>query len=365
MTPELPVLSELPKLAAMPSLANKAFIAGFFSPAFLFTAAMLFLFSDCAPAAAIFQAILTKTNLEYLIYLFLGIWMLSLILTMINHAQYQLLEGYRWPISRMKWLTLRQQRRLAANYDRLKQLSDEWERTGENFPAERRRQFSRLEMELVKNFPVLEFPPDESLMLPTRFGNAIRAFEAYSARIYNADSISLWPHLAWVLSKEALGGIEDARAQVNFYMNISCLAAFVGLAAIARLVASALGAQPVWIDYARLTNSTNMFYALFVLGGGAISFVAYRWSIQKIYDWGVLFKAAFDCYLPALAKQLGYELPNLDSDERNFWRAVSQRATFHRPMPAGKWVRTAAEVADRSAPGRQSNFSPDPTMPTA
>jgi len=57
----------------------------------------------------------------------------------------------------------------------------------------------------------------------------------------------------------------------------------------------------------------------------AVVFVlAYQLAASAIYGWGASVSAAFDCYLPALAKQLGYDLPSSDADRRKIWTDVSR-----------------------------------------
>jgi hypothetical protein len=51
-----------------------------------------------------------------------------------------------------------------------------------------------------------------------------------------------------------------------------------------------------------------------------------------------LVRAAFDCYLPALAKQLGYELPKTAVERRQFWIEVSQRVTYHQVLKPERWL---------------------------
>ena len=91
-----------------------------------------------------------------------------------------------------------------------------------------------------------------------------------------------------------------------------------------------------------ITLSTVHFDNIFTLKDGYFIFVgivatsvcvvAYRLSIERIHSWGRLVKAAFDCYLPALAKKLGYQLPKTEEKRRKFWIEVSQRVTYHRVL---------------------------------
>ena len=39
---------------------------------------------------------------------------------------------------------------------------------------------------------------------------------------------------------------------------------------------------------------------------------------------------AYDCYLPALAKQMGYDLPRTEVDRKAFWTALSRQLIYRR-----------------------------------
>jgi hypothetical protein len=63
-----------------------------------------------------------------------------------------------------------------------------------SLPRSFKREYDDLLIELV-----VQFPSEQRLILPTRFGNAIRAFEDYSRQVYGADGIPLWIHLKLIL----------------------------------------------------------------------------------------------------------------------------------------------------------------------
>jgi hypothetical protein len=70
---------------------------------------------------------------------------------------------------------------------------------------------------------------------------------------------------------------------------------------------------------------------------------------------GSLVKAAFDCYLPDLAKRLGHKLPLTGDEQRRFWIAVSRRAIYHRPLKPEKWPR--ADDSDQGLVHNKNNSS--------
>lgn len=186
------------------------------------------------------------------------------------------------------------------------------------------------------------FPTRRELILPTRFGNAIRAFELYSSDVYGADSIPLWLNLATVVPKDFQSALEDARAQVNCLVNVAFFSWVVAILAAGRYALSfdlvdAIWRQPHWIEPAVLFGTVNWWFGAASLGAALVGWGAYELAIEQVFGWGSLVKATFNSYLPALATAMGYSLPQTGAEQREFWIAVSRRAIQHRPLVAENW----------------------------
>jgi hypothetical protein len=128
--------------------------------------------------------------------------------------------------------------------------------------------------------------------------------------------------------------LEDARAQVNCLLNLFFLALVIALAASARFLTSLHwtggGADAFgFLNALKYGSSKSAGIAFAAL---VCAWVVYELSIERIYAWGSLVKAAFDCYLPELAETLGYKLPLDGARQRAFWVAVSRRAIYNRPL---------------------------------
>jgi hypothetical protein len=141
-----------------------------------------------------------------------------------------------------------------------------------------------------------EFPSQADLVLPTRLGNVIRAFEDYPATTYKMDAVALWPRLIASIDKDYASGIDDAKTAFDFFLNASFLnvllaAIILGLG----LVHPAQLASPSW-------------FALWVLEMAAllaVGYTAYVMSIGRAAAWGDTVKSAFDLYRGALLKHSG------------------------------------------------------------
>ncbi len=327
-------------LSSLASISDKTFIVGYVLPLLLFLFAGGLLFIDVPLVHAFLLTIATEESFEKLTYLIIALWVLALLMQLVNHIQLQMLEGYRWPVSRLGFLKRSQVARFDLVNIPFQAVNDEWKaaiQKGVGFPPDREAAWNSLRTKLVTNFPTRK-----ELVLPTRFGNAIRAFELYSAEVYGADSIPLWLNLATVVPKDFQSALDDARAQVNCLVNVVFFSWAIAITAACRFVATfapveALSNQPHWIEVPVLFGNVSWIFGVAAVGAALVGWGAYALAIEQVFAWGALVKAAFDCYLPALAKSLGYSLPKTGTEQKEFWIAVSRRAIQHRPLVPEKW----------------------------
>jgi hypothetical protein len=150
--------------------------------------------------------------------------------------------------------------------------------------------------------------------------------------VYWADSIPLWFRLGAVFPKEFQGLLDDARSEVDFALNVSVLAIAVALAIGGRVIVS--------LTQAHLPNIPPDIWQLvgFAATLLAISWIAYELAVERSKAWGEQVKAAFDCYLPKLATQLGYSLPSPESKAREFWRDFTWLTLYRIPFQDDKWA---------------------------
>lgn len=322
-------------LSTLPKLADKVFILGFFVPSLLFALALSVLLQDVHPFSAIARALGKAKSLESLAYLVLGTWALAVVLLMVNHTLYQMLEGHRWPLSRVGFLKRREEARFAEQKSRFDALRRKMRDKPEHFSEEDRQALQDLWGERKRDFPA-----DRQRILPTRFGNALAAFEDYSGSVHGADSVALWPHLATVIPKDFQSSLQDARANVDFLVNFVFLGLATALVAAVYLLANIVRAllSMAWLPLLEgLLTASNLLALIFIAGSLAVALGAYRLSIGQAQIWGNVVKAAFDCYLPALATQLGHELPARLDERRAFWTAVGQQVVYHQPIKPEDW----------------------------
>jgi hypothetical protein len=337
-------------LSSLPKLADRAFILGTFLPTLLF-AIILSLELWGYDVASGWLAASTAKDLGQAAILILSVWAIAVVLLMLNQPLYRLLEGYSFPNWLAEPLKERHRRRFKKLLDEARKLYENEENT-----AVERDRYRRLRLELFKWMPATEKD-----ILPTRFGNAIKAFEVYPREIYGADGVTIWLRLTAVIPKSFSEQIAHARSQLDFLINsclFSCIIAIVG--------AFRAAGSGNWHEFylSQFTGivpfllSIEKSWLVWTAGGALAAYVFYRWAVSCVPSWGELVRTAFDCYLPTLATQLGFELPTTEDRRRDFWTTFSQQAIYGRepdgssPFQVGNWRKTGhpkAHAADHSS----------------
>lgn len=316
-------------LSSLPKLADRSFILGTFLPTLLFAIAMLILFNDHKAAKDLTAALAAK-DLGQATFFMLAVWVFALVVLMLNHPIYRIFEGYTLPGFLADFLKARKRKHFNDLYSKIKGLHDRWAEEDDRFPVTDLERYRKLRQESVKWMP--SKPGD---ILPTRFGNAIKAFEIYARDIYGADSIVVWLRLLTVIPKDFQEQIQDIRSQIDFLLNCSIFSAMVGLIGAYRCVLSGnfqhFDIRKAY-EMGAYISSLELSWLIWAAGGAVSSFLFYRWAVNRVPAWGELVMSAFDCYLPALASQLGFELPKTEQKRLQFWTTFSQQLIYRREM---------------------------------
>lgn len=310
--------------------------------------AVVFLFRDTDPIHAVYKLVFEEKTLSDLTVILAATWLTSVVLLLFNHHIYRLLEGYMWPLRRRAWIDRQREKHddltgyLLATYPQIFPLPGTATDEVKSEYFRRRQEFNTL------------FPYKRDLVLATRFGNAIRSFEAYPDKVYGADSIPIWLRLQALIPKDFTAAIGDARVQVDFYLNILVLAVLIGSAALVRLainlyVIIRCGNNAIDMlsycsqhDWGRVGFRWDLL--IWIVASFALARLCYELAIHRAISWGGLVKSAFDLYLPDLAKQLCYSLPATNARRQEFWSAVNSQFLYAVAVP-DEWPRIAPEGA--------------------
>lgn len=304
-------------IGELPKLFGKTFLIGYLLPgavAFLFGAGILDYYLGTSIYGWLIDVIGGHDEKQLAIRLSLalaGAWILGTVLLSINHNLIRILEGYGRvnPARLMRWRSKRIFRGLTDEHTGI-----ENRRVDGKVPPNLRGAHSRVRYRLAN-----EFPEREDLVLPTRFGNVVRAFERYPQIIYSTEAIETWPRLQALIPERYGAMLDDAKAQLDFWVNLWFGFVVLGIGSAGVLV---------WKGPCGLAVPALVSFALAV--------AAARAARTAAAQWGMLVKGAFDLYRGELSKQLGLEIPRSVAHERQMWASVSRTFLNRRPDDADK-----------------------------
>jgi len=287
----------------LPSIFDRNFVISFFLPALIFVIANLgFSYSLGVSLQAPPDSRLEATTLIAVASLLGGI-----ILLVLNYEIYRILEGYPLEsLAFLKTLELRRFRRMKRELEGL-HAERKLYPAGTQLPSSLARR-PTLWIDFVRRFP-----DKEDLVLPTSFGNTIRAFEVYSRVIYGFDAIPGWQRLQAVIPKDYSNLVNETKAIADFWVNlllVSCLFA---------------------VEYIVIVLYTDKPVRVWVPGLSiVIAVVAYSRAKDAVRQWGEMVKGAFDVFLPDLRKKLEFPFPAGMQAERDLWTKFSRVMIFER-----------------------------------
>ena len=187
--------------------------------------------------------------------------------------------------------------------------------------------------ELVSSYHY-NFPPPR-LILPTRFGNILRAAEVYPGQ-YGIDAVLLWGRLAHTLPESGMEKLDQANNQCLFLLNCCLLAA---ISAISSLIAA--GYQTVIAILASMGEQRLLYfipidreldvyqqrvgiYLMVCILAILIARLLYQASLLNVSQYGSMIRSAYDLYRFGLLEALHLPLPGNLDDEKERWRQIGQ-----------------------------------------
>lgn len=179
----------------------------------------------------------------------------------------------------------------------------------EVFPLELKNRRSGLMLQLA-----IRFPDNEQWVLPTAFGNTIRAFQVYSRVMYGLEFMPGLARLLMVIPKEYRELADEAAIRMDFWVNIW----MAGLLVIAEYMGIAFYAGEWRMSFVPLS-------------GLAAVWIASRMARNAANDWAEWAKSAFDVFLPELRSRLGLSVPETMEQERALWMGFSQVIIYRSP----------------------------------
>jgi hypothetical protein len=327
----------------LPSIFGKGFFVGHFVPTcviIVVIGAIAAILSDMPVYTTVENAL--RTSDQELLGLRIGlaigvVWVLAMALLAINFQLIRMLEGYGTanPARLFKWYSVwiftRMTRELAG-LTRLQQIQP--------LTADQDSRRRRLRV-LLGN----EFPENAGLVLPTRFGNVVRAFERYPQIVYNIEPIRTWLRLQAVIPEDYRNMLDDAKALLDFYVNLWFGAVLVAVFACGRMAYA-------WYE-GTLSSTVISQLAILLVAAGVLAGLLAKQARGPAAQWGELVKGAFDLYRGDLCRQLGFKMPRSIERERQMWGPICRTMLYRTGDYAGEFT------VHRPLPGESGGATPD------
>lgn len=299
----------------------KGIVLGILFPVVLFVIALatkVLPMAGLKPQALLADMLPWETD-STLVALTVFVLILTFLLYSLNTPIIRLYEGYPWQFSYLgRWRKSRHERRYRTAERVLKHARTlDWRAKEAHIAAAITVDLADLRTEAAKIGNT--FPDHADIILPTRLGNVIRAFEVYPKIRYGIQAIPAWPRLAQLLPAEKAAPIDDAKSLFDFMLNSSVLSAL----ACILLTSIGLGNDhPV-----RWTSAMKWapWAAAFLL----LSYLFYLGAINRAAAWGAQVKSVFDLCRFELLEALGYKMEISGPEaERAWWEEISYQLIY-------------------------------------
>jgi hypothetical protein len=251
-------------------------------------------------ALAAWQVYSASGQLMIALWAGVGLIGVAYVLAFFHFPMLRLLEG-DWPqkglLGSMRRVRVRHhQGKAAAGWERVEELSGKAERTDSSALAAR----------LLVAYP----PPTRLLggVLPTAFGNRLRAAEYYPLERYGIDSVVIWPRLRPLLPTEASDRLTAARTALDGSVSLLGLCIAFGT---------------VWPFVLLVAGGHNALAAL-CLGALPLSWIAYNAALHAAASYGQEVRVVFDLHRSLVLRQLEVDIPQDAATERRVWDDLSQ-----------------------------------------
>jgi hypothetical protein len=307
-------------LSKLPDLFNKSFVIGYVLPTIILFVGVHSVYvhahDKLNESHSVFNSINQGSALAGTTLFALSSWAVAILLLALNRDIIRILEGYG-AINPFRLLTFiypiekRTFSRLKARKSELDRMRNEERTHGRELSPRLRTERREVATSLARRFP-----HSDEFVLPTSFGNAIRSFEVYPRVMYGVDSIPGWPRLYAVIPKDYRELLDDAKALVDFWVNL-WLASIIVIA-----------------SYLLFLASSHQFNRSSIFIGGVLliaSFLSYNRATAAALGWGSLVRSSFDLFLDDLRLKLGYVKPANPTRQKEMWSSFSQAVYYVAP----------------------------------
>jgi hypothetical protein len=181
----------------------------------------------------------------------------------------------------------------------------------------------------------LYFPQNPDRLLPTRIGNAIRAFESHSNVRWGLDGVTIWPRIEALLSGEERETHVDSKIDLYVFVNAALGAFIVGVCLL--------------VDKARNSPDLTLTWLLYAIPF-VVGYVLYRAALPPAINWGGAVRASIDLHRLEVYEKLGLRAPTSFSDERSIAARLNQALLYGNPLLEDGLWRDKTDESDRPRP---------------
>lgn len=308
------------------------FLTASLIPSLGFVTLAMFVFQPIMPQAFInringtFNPLIESGLIGLLLTIIIGFTLTSL-----NTFVFKLFEGYvlLW---HCKFLTKKEQKQ-AKQLRRKRELI---QRKIDRFSGENQIRLMELleQAEYMDTLYQSSFPLSDDDIMPTRFGNIMKAAEAYSRYRYNIDGVPTWTRLINVIPDRYMAFMDQKNNQLSFLLNCSILSAFFSFLSLSAaiyqfmLAQIAINGYPSPFYFVQINLGFNVYiqrtviYMLAVMLSLFMGFLFHKASLFIVQEYGDMIRSSYDLFRFDLLAQFRRTPPKTLKEERFMWKHI-------------------------------------------
>ncbi len=164
----------------------------------------------------------------------------------------------------------------------------------------------------------IHFSNSPEKVLPTRFGNRIRAAEDHARKRWFLETVVVWPRINTFLSEQESKLHADAETDVAFFLNSALALTLAGSAMV--LDAVIHDPRTLWL--------ASIYVLLFVL-----AYLLYLAAVGAAERWGRYIRASIDLHREDLYRKLGVRVPSTDKETRDVGVSINRLLLYGDRLP--------------------------------
>jgi hypothetical protein len=316
---------------------DRGFIIAYFTPALVLVGANVWLLRVFGLRPSWFTINLSEP-LKDTTLIALITFAVALVLVALNRLVFRFLEGY----VNIPWITQKLRSRQQAMLKGLNERIATLKKEKKEAIAQNAEFWKQKDLDDARKRKAKRFPSKESLVLPTAFGNTVRAYEDYSRVVYRYESITGWARLQGAMSKDYRELIGDAMSHTSLWVNLWFCSTLLVLEFLGLIICTwSFKAWP---------------FPLACALGCWLATMQARNAAESSGEW---IKAAFDLFLPELCKKLGYRRPTSLAEEQALWLSFSQAIVYRHAGSMEELDALRSEIKKEDPPAPEDSGKAD------